>query len=104
LYVTGGENNSTGFTSAEYDRLIADAAREPDEEKRMQMLQRAERILMDELPIIPIYYYVSKNMVKPYVRGWYNTLQDMHPLEAIWIDHTVDSNAPQPNEYSETLR
>jgi len=103
LFVTGGENNSTGFSNAEYDQLIADAAREPDEAKRMQMLERAERILMDQLPIIPIYYYVSKNLVRPYVRGWYNTLQDLHPLNTIWIDRTVDMNAPQPNEYSREL-
>jgi len=99
MYLTGGENNSTGFTSAEYDRLIADAAREPDENKRMRMLERAERILMDEMPIIPIYYYVSKNLVKPHVRGWYNTLQDVHPLNTIWIDDTVDPYDPRPNEY-----
>jgi oligopeptide transport system substrate-binding protein len=104
VYVTGGENNSTGFSSAEYDRLVADAAREPDEKKRMAMMQQAERILMEELPIIPIYYYVSRNMVKPYVRGWYNTLQDTHPLNTIWIDRSVDVNAPQPNEYSGTLK
>ena len=103
LFVTGGENNSTGFSNAEYDQLIADAAREPDEAKRMHMLERAERILMDQLPIIPIYYYVSKNLVRPYVRGWYNNLQDLHPLNTIWIDHTVDMSAPQPNEYSREL-
>ncbi len=103
LFVTNGENNSTGFSNAEYDKLIADAAREPDEAKRMQMLERAERILMDQLPIIPIYYYVSRNLVKPYVRGWYNNLQDIHPLNTIWIDHSVDMNAPQPNEYSGEL-
>ncbi len=103
LFVTNGENNSTGFSNAEYDKLIADAAREPDEAKRMQMLERAERILTDQLPIIPIYYYVSRNLVRPYVRGWYNNLQDMHPLNTIWIDHTVDMNAPQPNEYSREL-
>jgi oligopeptide transport system substrate-binding protein len=104
VYVTGGENNSTGFSNAEYDRLVAEAAREPDVKKRMEMLQNGERILMDELPIIPIFYYVSRNMVKPYVRGWYNTLQDTHPLNTIWIDHSVDVNAPQPNEYSGTLK
>jgi oligopeptide transport system substrate-binding protein len=103
LFVTNGENNSTGFSNAEYDKLIAEAAREPDEATRMQMLERAERILMDQLPIIPIYYYVSKNLVKPYVRGWYNNLQDLHPLHTIWIDHAVDMDAPQPNEYSREL-
>ena len=99
MYVTGGENNNTGFTNAEYDKLIADAAREADTTKRMQMLEHAERILMDQMPIIPIYFYVSKNMVKPYVRGFWNNLQDGHPLNTIWIDHTVDMNSPQPNEF-----
>lgn len=99
LYVSGGENNNTGFSNAEYDKLIADAAREPDAEKRMRMLERAERILMDEMPIIPIYFYVSRNLVKPYVRGWYNNLQDSHPLNAIWIDRSVDPHDPRPNEF-----
>ena len=101
MFVTNGENNLTGFSNAEYDRLIADAAREPDNSKRIPMLQRAERILMDEMPIIPIYYYVSRNLVKPHVRGWYNNLQDSHHLRDIWIDHSVDPNDPQPNEFME---
>jgi oligopeptide transport system substrate-binding protein len=67
----------------------------------MRMLEQAERILMDEMPIIPVFYYVSRNLVKPYVRGWYNNLQDSHHLRAIWIDHRADSNDPQPNEFME---
>jgi oligopeptide transport system substrate-binding protein len=99
LFVTDGENNLTGFSNAEYDRLIAEAAKEPDNAQRMQMLQQAERILMDEMPIIPIYFYVSRNLVRPYVRGWYNNLQDTHHLRAIWIDRTVDPDDPHPNEF-----
>ena len=38
------------------------------------------------MPIIPVYFYVSRNMVRPRVRGFYNNLQDMHPLQRIWID------------------
>jgi oligopeptide transport system substrate-binding protein len=99
MFVSGGQNNLTGFSNTEYDGLIAAAAREPDKIKRMRMLERAERILMDEMPIIPIFYYVSRNLVKPHVRGWYNNLQDSHHLRAIWIDRTVDPDDPQPNEF-----
>jgi oligopeptide transport system substrate-binding protein len=84
--VTNGENNCTGWSNAEYDKLIAAARSEVDEAKRMKLLERAERILMDELPVIPIYYYVDKNLVKPYVRGFYRNALDNHPLSAIWID------------------
>ena len=62
--------------------------------KRMEFLEKAERLLMDELPIIPIYFYVSRNMVRPQVRGFYNNLQDTHPLSAIWIDPSVKKDQP----------
>ena len=95
MMVTGGENNGTGWSNAEYDGLIAAARAESDETKRLELLRRAEQILMDEVPIIPMYHYVSKNMVKPYVRGFYRNLLDDHPLRRIWIDR--DSTGP--NEY-----
>ena len=87
--VTDGENNGTGWSNAEYDRLIAAARAESDETKRLELLQQAERILMDEVPIIPMYHYVGKNLVKPYVRGFYPNLLDDHPLRAIWIDREM---------------
>ena len=87
MFVTDGENNNSGWSNTKYDRLIADAKTETDEARRLQMLAEAERILMDEVPIVPVYYYVSRNMVKPHVRGFFNNLQDIHPLRAIWIDH-----------------
>jgi oligopeptide transport system substrate-binding protein len=99
LFISGGSNNNTGFANPEYDRLIASAAKEVDVDKRRTMLEGAERILMDELPILPIFFYVSRNMVKPEVRGFYNNLRDDHPIRAIWIDPTVDPNGPHPNEF-----
>ncbi len=87
MYVTDGEQNNTGFANERYDELIEASNSEADPEKRLAILEEAERMLMDELPIIPIYFYVSKNMVKPYVRGFYNNIQDFHPVSAMWIDH-----------------
>ncbi len=105
MFVTNGENNCTGFSNAEYDKLIAAAAKESDPEKRMHMLESAERILMDDVPIIPVYFYVSRNMVRPHVRGFYNNLQDTHPLSAIWIDPTIKNDDPHPkNEYMEPAK
>ena len=63
MWVTGGGNNDCGFSNAEYDKLISDAKVETDAAKRTEMLRKAEDILMDEMPIIPIYYYTN-------VRAW----------------------------------
>lgn len=94
MFVTGGENNCTGWGNAEYDKLIAAAAVETDSAKRLDLLHQAETILMDEMPIIPFYNYVSKNMVKPTVRGFYNNIQDTHPLSALWIDAAEETPNP----------
>ncbi len=85
MWLTGGPQNNTNWSNAEYDNLIHQAAAEGDPERRMQILQDAERILMDELPIIPIYFYVTTNMVKPHVRGFSPNVQDNHPLHIMSI-------------------
>jgi oligopeptide transport system substrate-binding protein len=84
--VTDGENNNTGWSNPDYDRLIAAARSETDEAKRFELFHQAERILMEAMPIIPIYYYVDKNMLKRDVRGFHRNPLDQHPLSAIWID------------------
>ncbi|MCC9609639.1 peptide ABC transporter substrate-binding protein [Blastopirellula sp. JC732] len=86
MFVTGGENNQTGWSNAEYDQLIRDAQAEADPVKRLEMLSKAEQILMDEMPILPIYYYVSLNIVRPYVKNFYPNIQDLHPLHILEID------------------
>jgi oligopeptide transport system substrate-binding protein len=86
LFVSNGENNETGWSNAEYDALIRNAAYEIDPAKRMQMFARAEALLLEEMPIIPIYFRVSKNVVRPYVKGFYNTPLDTHPLKGIEVD------------------
>jgi oligopeptide transport system substrate-binding protein len=86
MWTTDNPNNQTGWSNKEYDKLIAEAATESVPAKRMQILKQAEAILLDELPIIPIYYRISTNMVRPYVKGWYPNLLDTHPLNTIWID------------------
>ena len=70
MWVTGGGNNDCGFSNAEYDKLIADAKVETDSAKRTEMLREAEDILMDEMPIIPIYYYTT-------VMAWQENVKDI---------------------------
>jgi oligopeptide transport system substrate-binding protein len=86
MFVTGGANNETGWGNPEYDLLIKEAASEFDPAKRFKLLEKAEAILLDESPIVPIYFRVSKNLVRPYVKGFYNNSLDIHPLKSIKVD------------------
>jgi len=86
MFVTGGGNNRTGWSHPRYDALIAQAAREPDPARRRQLLQHAERILIaDEMPIVPIYFYVNTYLVHPTVLGVSDNARNVHPFQYIAI-------------------
>ena len=85
MFVTGGTNNETNWGNSEYDQLIKKAGKEKDSERRLEILHQAERILMDEMPIIPIYFYRSINMVQDRVEGFSANIQDIHPLHLLRV-------------------
>lgn len=83
MFTSANGNNNTGFSSPQYDQLVASAAKERDPAKRMKLLRGAEAILMEELPVFPIYFYVTKNLWKPGVEGIYDNVRDTHPYNRI---------------------
>ena len=89
MFVTGGGNNRTGWSSAEYDALIAQAAAELDREKRFGIFRRAETILISgEAPICPLYFYVGIQFYDPERLGGIEAnVLDEHPIKAMyWKD------------------
>lgn len=68
MLATSG-NNRTGWANAEYDRLIEAAYAASDSPVRYAALQQAEKILLDEMPVIPIYFYTWKYLQSPRVKG-----------------------------------
>jgi ABC-type oligopeptide transport system substrate-binding subunit len=95
MFVTGDGNNRTGWTDKRYDALIRAAAKELDPARRFAILRDAEAMLLSDGPVIPIYHYSTNELVKPYVRGIYQTPLDIHPLTRVWIDRDWQRN-PSP--------
>ena len=69
LWVTGGGNNDAGYSNPEYDKLVAEAKKEADVDKRWEIMKQAEDIVMNDMPIIPLYYYTKVKGAKPEVKG-----------------------------------
>lgn len=87
MFMTDGENNRTGWGNPRYDELVKKAAKEADVDQRIAYLREAEAILLDELPILPIYNYVTQNLVTPRLGGFYENAQDDHfPKFWYWMD------------------
>jgi len=83
MWVTDGPQNNTNWSNPQYDELIVAAGREGDAAKRLDLLRQAEQIWVDEMPVIPVYFYTSLNMVKTNVVGFFPSSQDLHPLHLL---------------------
>ena len=83
MFTSHSGNNNTGWKSEGYDRLVKRAAAEPDPAKRIAFLQQAEEILLRDVPILPIYFYVSQACWKDRVKGVWQNIQDIHPLHEV---------------------
>lgn len=86
IMTTDNGNNETGWGSAEYDRLIAEATTTADETRRYALYERCEQILAEECPIAPLYFYNRNNLRLPSVKGWYDNPIDMHPYTGVYLD------------------
>jgi oligopeptide transport system substrate-binding protein len=70
MFVTGGGNNQTGWSSSAYDELIARAANTPAPAARFAAFQQAERLLLEQAPIAPLYFGARTHLLHPDVRDW----------------------------------
>ena len=86
LFISGGGSNTIGLNDAAYDKLIADAARETDGTKRAAILQQAEKRLIDHHDLVPVFFFVSKHLVKPYVKGYEENVMNHWPSKYIRIE------------------
>ena len=86
MMVTGRGNNQTGWSNKDYDQLLIKASQSPTQEERFKNLYKAEEILIDELPLIPIYTYTRIYMLNKDVKGWSPNLLDTHPYQFIYLE------------------
>lgn len=80
-----GEMNTAAYHNAEYDKLIHNAENEADANKRRDDLQQAEQILLNDMPIIPVYHYTTQHLVNPKITGWVDNVMDVHPTQYLSI-------------------
>jgi oligopeptide transport system substrate-binding protein len=102
MFVSGGENNRTGWGNPRYDELIRLAASEPDKAHRLEHFVAAETVLLEELPIMPLYYYVTRNLVNPRLGGFFENVQDEHfPKFWYWLsdEELAEKRAAQPADW-----
>jgi oligopeptide transport system substrate-binding protein len=78
--------NLTGYVNPHYDALLAEAIGQVDTARRRALLEEAERVMLADHPLLPIYFYVSKHLVKPYVGGWTNNVVNIQYSRSLSLE------------------
>ncbi|GAK51387.1 ABC-type transporter, periplasmic subunit [Candidatus Moduliflexus flocculans] len=80
------KTNTTGWQNEEYARLLRQSRALPNINERFRLYARAEKIIIDETPIVPILHGISLHLVKPYVTGIVPNLLNFYPLKTVRIE------------------
>ncbi len=73
-----GQQNYGNYSNPEYDRLLEAASQERDLTVRAELFAQAEKIMLEDHPITPMWFQVTKNLVDPNLDGWAENAEDNH--------------------------
>jgi oligopeptide transport system substrate-binding protein len=82
VFSRNNSQNDPGYMSSEFNNLIDAARIEPNPDQRILLLQKSEEVLLNDYPIIPIYFYTARRLVKPYLGG-----AEITPLNHTYSKH-----------------
>ena len=83
IWESGNGNNDTLWSNAEYDRLFHASLAASNDAERYELFQKMDAILVDECPVLPIFYYTRVYALSRRVKGWWPTLTDDHPWKYV---------------------
>jgi oligopeptide transport system substrate-binding protein len=82
----GAPDNRARYCSEAFEAAMAAAKPIRDRKARLKKVYEAEKIMIEDVPVIPIYVYTQVHLQKPYVKDLYINLIDQPPLHEAWID------------------
>ena len=86
VFRTGGGQNWTGWGSKDYDALLDQAAATADPQKRFELFQKAEALLLDLAPLAPLAYRARTYLIHPAVKGWEPAPLGTHRFQIIRLE------------------
>jgi len=86
LFITDSPQNNGGYSSAKFDELVEIAKASGDQNVRMKAMHDAETVLLDEMGIIPIYFYTLPLLVNPKLKGVIFDPLGMHKFNYAYIE------------------
>jgi len=81
IFRSDSQQNLPGYVNPHYDRLLDDADVILELDTRAERISAAESRLLEDYPIAPLYFYVSKHLVSSRVQNFESNVLDRHPTQ-----------------------
>ena len=78
--------NDTGYGDPKVDRILEEARTESDEDRRFELYNQAERLLLEDAPWLPLFSGVDTWLVAPYVKGFEIPAIVRPRMAEVWLD------------------
>lgn len=85
LYQTGFGQNDSGYSNPRFDALVNEATGTENIPERYKLFAQAGAVLNQDAPYIPMLYYTSKHLIKPYLKGWTTNIMDRNLSQYMYI-------------------
>ncbi|MEP2103852.1 peptide ABC transporter substrate-binding protein [Parasphingorhabdus sp.] len=83
--IANGAGNYSGYDNPDYDALVAKAITTADPNQRNSLMRQADETLVADMPILPLYFYVTRSLVSNRIDGWQDNISNVHPSRTLRI-------------------
>ncbi|MBT8084599.1 MAG: peptide ABC transporter substrate-binding protein [Woeseia sp.] len=88
MFESDNPSNLTAYSNPSFDALMKSAAQQTEPLRRRMYLEEAEHVMLDDHPVVPLYFHVSKHLVRREIRGWQDNVLDFHYSQHLSFSET----------------
>lgn len=86
LFYSESADNYTGYSNPEVDKLLLEARSTIDEKERIEKYRLVEKMILKDATFAPIYFYGSRRIIQPYVKGFVLSAMEEYDLSKVWLE------------------
>ncbi len=95
---TDGGQNFTGWSNAEYDRILAESERTPENAARFKLMNQLDEIFIREMPLAPLFHYTRPILIRPSVKGFPGNARDQRWYKNMYLEPSADDKVRPPDK------